>query len=437
MAPEWPTLSLREAHVALIDCDHRTPPASELGYPYVSIPQLRDGRIDLSAVRRIAPEHFFEWTRKAEPMANDVVLSRRCNPGETAFVPPGLQFALGQNLVLLRADGTRVYPPFLRWLVRGPDWWEQIGKFLNVGAVFDSLKCADVPKFALRIPPLEGQHAISHILGALDAKIDLNRDMNETLEAIGRVLFKSWFVDFDPVRTKLEGRGAGVPAQLASVFPNRLVRRPDGELPDGWSRADIGSWADIFSGGTPSKDHSEFWGGDIPWISPKVMTAIHADQADAYVTAAAIGNGTRLAPSGSVLVMVRGMGLHEHVRVSQARRDLAFNQDVKALVPREIEASLLLFALLELQEALLTRVESSGHGTGRLPSDVLLAQPLTMPPRNSQAQVVKIFDAINDRIEYARDQTRMLAALRDALLPRLISGELRVREAERILAEHH
>src|SRR5438309_1662262 len=143
MADEWPTIRLRDAGVELIDCDHRTPPAAESGYPYVAIPQLRGGRIDLSNARRITPDNFAEWTRKAQPAPYDVVLSRRCNPGETAFVPPGLEFALGQNLVLLRADGTKVYPPFLRWLVRGPQWWEQIAKFLNVGAVFDSLKCAD------------------------------------------------------------------------------------------------------------------------------------------------------------------------------------------------------------------------------------------------------------------------------------------------------
>ena len=149
MADEWPTLTLREANVMLIDCDHRTPPASEAGYPYVAIPQLRGGRVDLSSVRRIKREHFVEWTRKATPTANDVILSRRCNPGETAVVLPAVEFALGQNLVLLRADGAKVYPPFLGWLVPGPEWWDQIAKFLNVGAVFDSLRCADVPNFKL------------------------------------------------------------------------------------------------------------------------------------------------------------------------------------------------------------------------------------------------------------------------------------------------
>ena len=160
MGDDWRALSLNEANVALIDCEHRTPPPAESGYPYIAIPQMKDGRIDLAGVRRIDRDHFREWTRKANPQPFDVVLSRRCNPGETAFVPPGLECALGQNLVLLRADGTEVYPPFLRWLVRGPDWWAQVGEFINVGAVFDSLKCADVPHFRLRIPPLSGNGGV-------------------------------------------------------------------------------------------------------------------------------------------------------------------------------------------------------------------------------------------------------------------------------------
>ncbi len=128
-AKTWERLSLRAAGVALIDCEHRTPPAADSGYPYVAIPQIKNGHLDLGDARRITPEHFEQWTRKAKPQAHDVILSRRCNPGQTAVVPPGLDCALGQNLVLLRADGTRVFPPFLRWLVRGPEWWEQIGTF--------------------------------------------------------------------------------------------------------------------------------------------------------------------------------------------------------------------------------------------------------------------------------------------------------------------
>ncbi len=149
------------------------------------------------------------------PQKHDVVLSRRCNPGETANVEATGTFALGQNLVLLRADGTKLYPPFLRYLVKGPEWWNQIEMFLNVGAVFESLRCADVPKFNLTIPPLPEQRRIAEILGALDDKIELNRRMNATQEEIARTLFRSWFVAFDPVRVKARGGNATAELGLA------------------------------------------------------------------------------------------------------------------------------------------------------------------------------------------------------------------------------
>ncbi|HWA76038.1 MAG TPA: restriction endonuclease subunit S [Polyangiaceae bacterium] len=402
MGAEWRLASLGASGVTLIDCDHRTPPAASTGYPYVAIPQLKAGRIDLSGVRRISAEHFVEWTRKASPQPFDVVLSRRCNPGETAFVASDLKFALGQNLVLLRSNGTKILPEFLRWLVRGPQWWEQVQKFLNVGAVFDSLRCADVPKFELPVPPLPAQRAIARILGGLDDKIELNRKMNATLEAMARALFKSWFVE-----------------------------APEAD----WQTAPLAEWVDVLSGGTPSKANAALWGGTLKWISPKAMTSIHADECDDHVSEQAVGSGTRIAPKGATLVMVRGMGLHDGVRVSQAREDVTFNQDVKALVPRTIEADLLLFAMLDAQEELHKRVETSGHGTGKMPSEILLAHPITMPSREVQRKRAVHISAMNDRIAANRSESRNLARMRDDLLPRLLSGELPVDAAERAVEE--
>src|SRR5579872_7036827 len=119
----WPTMTLQEAGVKLIDCVHKTPIAVETGYPYVTIPQMKNGRIDFSEARRITHADYIEWTKKARPQVNDVVLSRRTNPGVTATFGKHCEFALGQNLVLLRADGHHVCPEFLRWLVVSPAWW--------------------------------------------------------------------------------------------------------------------------------------------------------------------------------------------------------------------------------------------------------------------------------------------------------------------------
>jgi hypothetical protein len=132
--------------------------------------------------------------------------------------------------------------------VRSPAWWQQINAFINVGAVFDSLKCADIPRFQLPIPPLEEQRAIAGILGALDDKIELNRRMNETLEAMARALFKSWFVDFDPVRAKAESRDRGLPKPIADLFPACLIDSELGRAPEGWEVGRVDDEFDLIMG---------------------------------------------------------------------------------------------------------------------------------------------------------------------------------------------
>jgi type I restriction enzyme, S subunit len=425
MATEWPTLSLREARVDLIDCDHRTPPASEDGYPYVAIPQLRGGRIDLSDVRRIKREHFVDWTRKAKPTANDVILSRRCNPGETAAVPPDLEFALGQNLVLLRADGTKVYSPFLRWLMQGPEWWEQIGKFLNVGAVFDSLRCADVLNFELRIPPLPDQRAIAHTLGTLDDKIELNRRMNETLEAIARALFKSWFVDFDPVRAKAEGRDPGLPEPLADLFPDFFQDSELGEIPAGWGIGSILTQATLLSGGTPKTDRKEYWGGNIAWASAKDVS--QCEQVFLLTTERTITeqglqeSATKLVPAFAVVVVARGATTGRMVLLG---REMAMNQTCYGLATMIGAPSALYCQLCHRMDELVHAAHGSVFDT--ITTSTFEESRFILPPepvlRSFEASVAPFFR----RILRSTEESRALALLREALLPRLLSGEISV-----------
>ena len=94
----WPRSTLKAAGVRLIDCDHQTPPDAKDGYPYIAIPQLKNGHISLEGARRISPEHYLQWTKKLKPQAHDVIVVRRCNSGESALVPPGLECAIGQEV---------------------------------------------------------------------------------------------------------------------------------------------------------------------------------------------------------------------------------------------------------------------------------------------------------------------------------------------------
>jgi type I restriction enzyme S subunit len=440
MARRWPVLTLREAGVTLIDCEHRTPPAAASGYPYVAIPQMKQGRLDLSDARRISAEHFAEWTKKARPRADDVILSRRCNPGETVVVPAGLDCALGQNLVLLRADGTKVHSQFLRWLVRGPEWWNQIGMFLNAGAIFDSLKCADVPNFRLSVPPLPEQRAIAGVLGALDDKIEVNRKTARVLEGIARAVFTSWFVDFDPVRRHPHAAASckapaapTLPKPLAALFPTRLVDSVIGEVPEGWRVGKLGEVIEVVGGGTPSTGEPAYWeGGTHAFCTPKDMSSLTAPvmlTTERRVTDAGLAKiNSGLLPPGTVVMSSRApIG---YLAITEI--PVAVNQGIIAMrCTRGWPASF----VLRWCEVHMEQIEANANGSTFQEISKSNFRPIAavLP----DPAVVTAFDRVaaplHRRVVAFERQSVTLAALRDALLPKLISGELRIADAEKIV----
>jgi type I restriction enzyme S subunit len=325
-----------------------------------------------------------------------VILSRRCNPGETAIAPPGAEFALGQNLVLLRADGTQVYPPFLRWLVRGPDWWEQIGKFNNVGAVFDSLKCADVPKFELRIPPLPEQRAIAHILGTLDDKIELNRRMSETLEAMARALFKSWFVDFDPVRAKAAD----------------LIREGVLEIGDGYRAK-----------------NSEFGEPGIPFIrAGNLNSGIDTRGAEVLREDSVAKAGRKLGRPGDVAFTSKGT-IGRFARVTELTRPFVYSPQVcfwRSLNRERLQPAVL-YCWMQ-SEDLKSQINAVAGQTDMAPYVSLRDQRAMEVPvfHESQEAITRRLETLLGRQALFAEESKTLAALRDTLLPKLISGELRL-----------
>ena len=418
MATEWLSMSLREAGVSLIDCEHRTPPAAEFGYPYVGIPQVKDGRINLNGARRIAREHFKEWTRKADPEIFDVVLSRRCNPGETGHVPRGLKFALGQNLVLLRSDGRLVVKPFLRWLVRGPQWWEQVSKYINVGAVFDSLKCADIPEFRLGIPPLSEQRTIAHILGTLDDKIELNRQMNETLEAMARALFKDWFVDFGPVRAKAEGRASYLAPELWDLFPDALDNE---DKPIGWRIGMLGDCFHLIMGQSPPGSTYNDHGEGMPFFQGRTDFGFRYPKNRKYCT-----EPVRIAERNDTLVSVRApVG-----DINMAWEKCCIGRGVAGLRHKSGARSFSYYSALSIQQEL-KQYEYVGTVFGAINKRQFEVLNVVDPPPENIEHFETQVGPLDNRIRKNVAENRILMQTRDLLLPKLMSGDIRLAEAEK------
>jgi type I restriction enzyme S subunit len=431
MAGEWPRTSLRDAGVTLIDCDHRTPPAADSGFPYIAIPQLKEGRIDLAGARRISAEHFAEWTKKAKPQHHDVILSRRCNPGETAHVPDRLDCALGQNLVLLRSDGSRLFPPFLRWVVRGPDWWEQVGKFINVGAVFESLKCAEIPHFKVPLPPLAEQKAIAAVLGALDDKIELNRRMNATLESMARALFQSWFVDFEPVRAKINGgEPEGMDAETAALFPEHLVDSPLGRIPKGWRACTLGEIAKNVSITFDFKRTSE-----VVFINTGDVLEGDFLHSKRSPHGGLPGQAKKSIRTDDILFSEIRPANKRYAYVDFDSSNYVVSTKFMIIRGSKEIHPRLLYRILTAKETLdefQVQAESRSGTFPQITFDSISHLPIVLPPIEIQESYQRAVENMDAQIKVNKQQSCTLATLRDTLLPKLLSGELGVAQSSSI-----
>jgi type I restriction enzyme S subunit len=304
MADEWQEKTIEEiaSKVAMgpFGSDIKTDNFVPAGVPVIRGGNLTQGRF-------YAKDFVFLTERKADELANanafpgDIVFTHRGTLGQVGLVPnsPFKRYVVSQSQMKLTCDPNHADPAFIYYFFKSP--LGQQALLMNTsqtGVPAISRPTTSLKSIRLSLPPLAEQHAIAHVLGAIDDKIALNRSMNGTLEAMARALFKSWFVDFDPVRAKAEGRETSLPKVLADLFPDAFEESELGEIPRGWSVQTLREIAQVFSGGTPSKGIAEYWNGPLPWISPKAMNGIHVDTSDETVTAAAVGNGTRLVRKG-------------------------------------------------------------------------------------------------------------------------------------------
>ncbi len=180
----------------------------------------------------------------------------------------------------------------------------------------------------------------------------------------------------------------------------------------GWERRPLGRCAKFLSGGTPSKSHSEFWEGEIPWVSSGEMTEARIHDTQLHITGDAAAHGSRIVPANTVLAVVRGMSLAKEFRVSITKREMAFNQDLKAFACEpDIESEFLFYALFARREHIRELATEASHGTKKLETEVLANFPILVPGPDVQRRVVEVISVYDDLIENNR---RRMALLEEA-----------------------
>jgi len=275
------------------------------------------------------------------------------------------------------------------------------------------------------LPSLPEQRAIAHILGTLDDKIELNRRMNETLEATARALFKSWFVDFDPVRAKAEGRDPGLPQPLADLFPARLVDSELGEIPEGWELKSLDEIA-RFLNGLALQKYPPADGRSLPVIKIAQLRAGNTGGAD---RASADLDPDYVVNDGDILFSWSG----SLECVLWAGGPGALNQHLFKVTSADYPRWLCYLGvhahLDDFRHIAAGKATTMGHIQRHHLSDAKLAVPTKSLLDAMNTVIAPIIQSL-----WKRDvQSRVLAALRDTLLPNLISGELRVEDAQRFV----
>lgn len=276
--------------------------------------------------------------------------------------------------------------------------------------------------YPLYLPPLPEQRAIAAILGAQDDKIELNRKMNATLEAIARALFRDWFVDFGPTRAKMEGREPYLSPDLWSLFPDRL---DDEGKPEGWEEKPLTEFFLIIGGGTPKTSNAEFWVGPIPWFSvtdtPPNGSVFVTDTEKTITEAGLNGSSARLVPKGTTIISARGtVG-----NLAVAGRDMTFNQSCYGLRGAGPVGE---YATYLIAQNMVSQLQAMAHGsvfstiTRQTFESLSLAMPTDGVLRAFEDAASPLFAKILSNVL----ESRILSQTRDLLLPRLMSGELRV-----------
>ena len=285
------------------------------------------------------------------------------------------------------------------------------------GTALPFLAVRDLSRLNLYLPPLSNQRAIAHVLGILDDKIELNRQMNETLEAMAQAVFKSWFVDFDPVQAKTEGREpVGMDAETAAQFPPAFQDSSLGKIPEGWEVATIGEDFYLTMGQSPPGSTYNEDGKGMPFYQGRKDFGFRYPTRRVYCTAP-----TRLAGKGDTLVSVRApVG-----DINMANEKCCIGRGVAALRHQSGSRSYTYYAMQFLQENF-SRYEAEGTVFGSINKADFETLSQFRPPDGIIEAFERLIYPMDQSIENNEDQSRTLSEIRDLLLPKLLSGAIRV-----------
>ena len=393
-------------------------------YASNGVPVIRGQNVGVG--RWVDGEFAFVSDKKAEQLSpntarpGDLIFTQRGTLGQVALVPsqPFDRYIVSQGQMKLTVDSSRVDATFLYYFFTSEEQQDYIRRnAIQTGVPHTNLD--HLRKTPVLLPPLPEQRAIAHILGTLDDKIELNRRMNETLEAMARTLFKSWFVDFDPVRARAEGRDPGLPKKIADLFPDSFEGSELGEIPKGW---EVGRLGDVAEHPRRSVQPTEIE-LSTPYIALEHMPR-RCIALSEWGAADGLESNKFEFKRGEILFGKLRPYFH---KVGVAPVDGVCSTDIVVVAPRERPWSGFVLGHVS-SDAFVEHTNAGSTGTKmpRTSWGEMARYTVVIPPEAvAETFTMQIRSAV-DRIIASIHESRNLGALRDTLLPKLICGDIRV-----------
>jgi len=419
------SIPLEDCMSAIIDYRGKTPRKTASGVPLITAKIVKGGRID-EPDEFIDPLEYDDWMRRGLPEIGDVVMTTEAPLGEIAQLTDK-RIALAQRLILLRGKPGMLDNTYLKYLMMSADVQSQLQGRAS-GTTVMGIKQSELRKVVLSLPPIAEQCAIAGVLGSLDDKIEQNRRTARVLERLARAIYRAWFVDFGPVMAKIAGATSfsSMPQPVFDELPTRLVDSEIGPMPEAWGVKPIGDVVSIKGGATPSTKNAAYWeNGMHCWATPRDMSRLSHPvllDTERRITDAGVECiSSGLLPAGTVLMSSRAPVGY----LAIAGVPTAINQGFIAMA---CDGPLPPTYVLQWAHASMDAIHGRASGTTfpEISKTNFRPLPVVVPPPDVVAAFRSLADPLFDLLTATVKEDGSLAATRDYLLPRLLSGSVRV-----------
>jgi type I restriction enzyme, S subunit len=334
---------------------------------------------------------------------------------------------VNQHVAIIRPDSNKLNATYLRYYLVSPKMQDFLLGLASSGATRQALTKLMIEEFEVPVPERSVQERIANILGNIDRKIEINNQINETLESMAKAIFKEWFVDFGPVKAKAEGKKPfGMDDETASLFPDTFEDSELGSIPKGWEITPYLNDVSVIGGGTPKTSVAEYWNGNIPWFSvvdsPNDGDVWVIDTEKKITDEGLNSSSTKLLEIGTSIITARGtVG-----KIALVGTKMAMNQSCYALKSKNNFFHYYYFLL----KSLVAQLKGRSHGSvfDTITTNTLASLNYSKPENQVIQKFEESVSPLLLQIKNNLNENKTLSSLRELLLPKLISGEIQLNE---------